>query len=172
MSTQRTQESVPSAAAPIMKKLPWVLGPLSILVTFRMSALTTLYFACTAISQYMQTMLFFIPAVRTWLNLPPLRPLVGRTSGATYQAPRTVNTTARPAASDEAADGSFSGSLKRAYKSARSMAGQASDDPEAKQKNYAKQYEERRRKAEAEDYLARREASRTKKTSKKKGGRD
>lgn len=99
--------------AKMMRIIPWVLGPLGILVTMNMAASVQLYLAMTAILQYFQTSLFHMAWVRRACGLPPLETLIENpkyqqqqrhrspfsnradfSQGVRYEAPRTIGTTA------------------------------------------------------------------------------
>lgn len=91
--------------ASIGKFLPWVIGPISIVVTIGMPAAIQVYFAAAAGLQYLQTTALHIPFIRSMCGLPELKrntdaPAVARSSpfprahAGTYQAPRTISTTA------------------------------------------------------------------------------
>lgn len=111
---------MPENQAKIMRVLPWVLGPIGTLVTMKWAAIVQLYLAVAAILQYAQTALWFQPAMRRWLGLPPLVPVDPRlgqprvspfsnvrsnnnnsSGGVQYQAPRTINTTASEASTQK-----------------------------------------------------------------------
>lgn len=114
---------MPAQQQKIFKMLPWLLGPIATIVTMKMAAAAQLYLAVAAILQYTQTTLLLKPAVRRWLGMPPLRlanqntqqPRIspfsnvhssnGRNGGVQYQAPRTINTTATEAGTQEPASG-------------------------------------------------------------------
>lgn len=87
-------------SAQMMKYMPWVIGPATILFTMSMPAIVQFYLAAASLLQYVQTALFRTPSVRTILGLPPMTPVLeaAQPSSAyrqgTYQAPRTVRTTA------------------------------------------------------------------------------
>lgn len=99
--------------ASMMRLLPWVLGPLTILFTMNLSATVQLYLASTAILQYVQTTAFHVAWVRRVCGLPPLEEMIenpkyqaskphqspfsrqaGQNQGIRYEAPRTITTTA------------------------------------------------------------------------------
>lgn len=109
--------------AAIMKPMAYVLGPLGFICTANFTSGVTFYFALGGISQFLQTWLGMQPWVRNYFNLSPMQvykddgstpknplaALFGSSNpprgpaGPTYQAPRTVNTTARSAAAPAAA---------------------------------------------------------------------
>lgn len=88
-----------SSQAAMGKVMPWIVGPVSLVVTIFLPATTQVYFIGTAFLQWAQAKLFFIPVVRKVFGLPPLITQDedgGGGGGGNYQAPRslTINTTA------------------------------------------------------------------------------
>lgn len=156
----------PPGTGAIMKILPWVLGPITILFTLKMSAAVTLYIACASLTQYLQSTIFFMPRVRALTGLPPLPPrntashrTVSSSKNATYQAPRTINTTARPTTDNTSTNGGLFSELKDARSSIKQTFDRYVGSESKGRKKYSDQYEQRRRKEEAEKFLARREAA-------------
>lgn len=78
------------------KLLPWILGPITIVFTIFMPAVTQIYFLTTSVLSYVQVLLFAAEPVRKLCGLPPLThaPQPGHGGGPSYQAPRALGTTA------------------------------------------------------------------------------
>jgi hypothetical protein len=160
----------PNQAA-FMKVMPFVLGPIAFLVTYKLGAAVQLLLASAAILQYIQVSVFHIGWVRRATGLPPLEelrhkggpagPRISPSSnpgGAQYQAPRTVNTTATESTSGsdnpvQAFKGAWSG-LQDKLKTYNEKSAVE------KTQNKAEEYEKRRTREEHENYLRRREAAR------------
>lgn len=167
---------MPGQAAGIMKALPWIIGPISILVTISMPANVVLFFAFASILQYVQTSIFFNHTTRAMFGLPPLHtthaasPYTSKFSNATYQAPRTVNTTAREKGKASKMDSlNPINKIKDVYgqltESVNNMQG---GDPKTRErKKAAGEFEAQRRKEEADKYFARRDMARYKQEKKK-----
>ncbi|PSR77509.1 60Kd inner membrane protein-domain-containing protein [Coniella lustricola] len=115
LSMQRALPFMSTDQARMMSKVPWVIGPIGILVTLNMASSVQLYLAAAAMLQYIQTLLWHIPLLRRLCGLPPLDEMVvnpnyqksssssssssnfystSSKGGAQYQAPRTIDTTA------------------------------------------------------------------------------
>ncbi|POS77124.1 oxidase assembly protein 1 [Diaporthe helianthi] len=156
--------------ASLMKVLPFILGPLGFVITYKMAAAVQLFFAATAILQYLQTTFFHIGWIRKAAGLPPLEDLKNNASGGPfpnpggmqYQAPRTIRTTATETKSTtdnpiEAFKDAWSG-LQNKMKQRKETNAQ-----KTAQKTAA-DYEKKRIQQEHEQFLKRREAARRKQT--------
>lgn len=167
--------------AAMMKIMPWVLGPITILVTISMPASVQLYFAAAAILQYFQTLLWHMPLVRKLCRLPPnlfpvnntteeptrpASPFVSRQG--TYQAPRTVATTATEHKPVETKMPQSPLSMWRDAKKKLedSVAPYIQDDGHL-QKQAKSKYEKRKLREDREGYLARTEDARSRQEQKK-----
>jgi hypothetical protein len=167
--------------AKIMRMAPWILGPVSFFVTWKMAASVQLFFAATALLQYVQTTLWHIPAVRRACGLPPLdevmqaarnapspfsagpraspvvKPSAANKTGVQYQAPRTVKTTATEARPDS--DNPIE-ALRDSWASVKEKMNKRSSNKSLNnEKTDAANYEKRRLREEHEQYLKRREAA-------------
>lgn len=145
-----------------MKILPYVLGPITIICTIKMSAGVTLYFACTSIFQYIQTSIFLNPNSRGMMGLPPLTPSspspnASATRNGQYQAPRTIKTTAKEADGDKE-EGIFDIYNSVRQQVSKAMGAEVNSDVK-KNKKISDDYEARRKREEAEEYFARRDAA-------------
>lgn len=157
--------------------IPWVIGPLSILVTLNFPASVQLYFASAAFMQYVQTTLWHMPLVRRLAGLPPqtvnseyqpkplLRsPFANRpaSQGPTYQAPRTINTTATEESSTSSTDETTAPRSPLAmFREAKASLMKTAEPWMAKksaktEKERAIAFEKQRKQKENADYLARR----------------
>lgn len=156
--------------AKIMSLAPWVIGPISFFITWKMSALVQVFFAATAVLQYIQTTLWHIPVVRRACGLPSLEEmtaaaaatpsLFGRARGAPqYQAPRTVSTTATPQAGSKGSDSPVE-AVRGVWGTTKEKWEQRNKAKEVKSmKAEATEYEKRRIREENEQYLRRRQAA-------------
>lgn len=175
--------------AQIMKVVPWVLGPISFFVTWKMVASVQLFFATTALLQYVQTTLWHLPAVRRACGLPSLEevsqlsrnapspfaaagPGAGGSSsspfakagaakgGIQYQAPRTVSTTATEGAAQKPDSSNPWEAAKDSWASLKEkMDKRAAGNSIKNEKSEAAKYEKKRLQEEHEQYLKRREAA-------------
>ncbi|KAK7749661.1 hypothetical protein SLS53_000239 [Cytospora paraplurivora] len=173
--------------AKLMRVVPWVIGPISFFVTWKMAASVQLFFATTALLQYVQTTLWHVPAIRRACGLPsleevqaaaksapspfpagprvsPVARATANKSGLQYEAPRTVNTTATEAAASTKPAGEDSDNPIEAFKGFWASTMEKLDKRKAtsnatKEKNEAAKYEQRRVREENEQYLRRREAA-------------
>ncbi|KUI71493.1 Mitochondrial inner membrane protein OXA1 [Cytospora mali] len=167
--------------AKIMGFVPWILGPISFFVTWKMTASVQLFFATTALLQYVQTTLWHVPAIRRACGLPTLEevqqaaktapspfgaagasPFVKASakSGMQYQAPRTVNTTATESGAAGKPDDNPIEALRDTW---AGVMDKWEKRKESKNMNSEKQdatnYEKKRIREEHEKYLRRREAA-------------
>lgn len=105
--TQRAAPFMTQQQAEMMKWMPWVIGPIGLVVTMNLQATVQLFLFLMAVGQYVQTAMFSVPLVRRWCGLPPLEALMvnpaaqqiraspfSAPGGMQYQAPRTIKTTA------------------------------------------------------------------------------
>lgn len=151
-----------SSTAAIGKIIPWVIGPLMLVITSFLPAFTQFYFAVAGFLQWGTARVFFFPEVRKYLGLPPLIPRDGQSpsgSGPQYLAPRTrtVATTAvEHAPPAPPADKSISSLFKQAKKEVGEMfrSTRARMDKEVDKMN--KEQEEWRKERETEEYKKRR----------------
>ncbi|CAN8095873.1 unnamed protein product [Discula destructiva] len=205
LSMKRSLPFMNQEQAAMGKIIPWVVGPLSIIITLNFPSSVQLYFAAAAGLQYVQTTLWHIPVVRSLMGLPPLELLNpdfdrksaagarrashfvnnnnnnnnnnSRGSGPTYQAPRTVKTTAteqksssstttrgeRPAEKAEKAAGGAFSIFRQAKEQVMKQAAPMIEKKEIKkrQEDLVK-YEKERRQQENAEYLARLQQQRAK----------
>lgn len=151
-----------------MKVTPFILGPLGFFITFKMAASVQVFFAATAILQFLQTTFFHIGWIRSAAGLPPLDELKHNASGGPgpipnpgriqYQAPRTINTTATESTSDS--DNPVQ-AFKGAWSSLQDKLKKRSENNAQKNtQRTAADYEKKRIQEEHEQYLRRREAAR------------
>lgn len=180
-SIKRSMPFMSPQQAKIMRMVPWILGPVSFFVTWKMAASVQLFFAATAFLQYVQTTLWHIPAVRRVCGLPPLeevmqtarkapspfaagaraspviRPSAANKAGVQYQAPRTVKTTATEAKPDS--DNPIE-ALRDSWASVKEKMNKRSSNKSLNnERTDAADYEKRRLREEHEQYLKRREAA-------------
>ena len=150
--------------AKIMSIVSLVMAPISGLVTIYFPAGLQLFFFMTGALQYLQTWVFYQPWLRRWAGLPPLTPVSPaqpQTSpfsaqSASWQAPRTISTTATPARTASFSD--IRDSLKGGIRSASEKISRSAEGNKKKQlRKQASDYEERRALEEEEKYHARQE---------------
>ncbi|KAL1858941.1 hypothetical protein VTK73DRAFT_7737 [Phialemonium thermophilum] len=173
--------------AKMMKLGAIIMGPLSLIVTIYFPAGLQFFFLVTGALQYLQTWLFYRPWLRRWANLPPLKPVAAAAApdgprvspfsggaaaatSATWQAPRTISTSARPVSSatdaSEAAAASGASllkqgsevlsSVKSGLKAFQEKVGASAESKKRKKElEDAQKYEERRRLEEEQRYYAR-----------------
>lgn len=176
--------------AKMMRFMPWVLCPLTFLVTMNMAGSVQLFLAATAVLQYIQTTLWHNPIIRSSIGLPPLEEVVGNptpmkplnspfsnmASGVHYEPPRTITTTAtetdqqRKKVDTNPFD--YFKNIKKSIDAAKSGAGGYLDKYKAKtaaqnEKKSAADFEQRRIQEEKEKYWARRESQQFKRQQKK-----
>lgn len=156
-----------------MRVVPYILGPLGFFITWKMGAAVQLYFAATAILQFLQTTFFHVAWIRKAAGLPPLEEMKQNASGGPagprvspfanrggiqYQAPRTINTTATENTPESdnpitAVKGAWAGIQDKLKKRSEVSA-------QRNIKRDADLFEEKRIQEEHEQYLRRREAAR------------
>lgn len=159
--------------AKIMKFLPWVFGPIGFLATMGMPASVQIFLAASAVLQVGQTRLLMIPLVRRAVGLPALElENHGNTArtGATYQPPRTMSTTARESSESESEKALKSNNPFQYFKSSYGEAKEAvssqfnkytnnSQDPVAARAREAKaaevEYEQQRLRKQHNEYMER-----------------
>ncbi len=148
--------------AKMIKSMGMVMVPLSIVATVSLPSGVQVYFLISSLLQWLQTKLFYIPAFRKWTGLPPLK-LGGdvdtgpKAPVGSWQAPRVLNTTARPATQEGNKGGIFS-SMKGALETTTEKASQMQKKSDAKAAvRKAAEYEEKRALEEKERLIARRE---------------
>lgn len=155
--------------ATFMKFMPFILGPITFIVTLNFPAAVQIYFATAAILQYVQTTIWHIPAVRSLCGLPPLEttiinpeyqkspasPFANRQG--IYQAPRTVNTTATEQKADEEQKGMTSPFAM--FRDARKQVGESLSSFKRTaaqvEKDAAVRFEKRRIQEDHDRYVAR-----------------
>ncbi|KAG8156293.1 hypothetical protein KVR01_013828 [Diaporthe batatas] len=169
LSIQRGIPYMSAQQAGFMKIVPFVLGPVSFIITYKMGAAVQLYFAVTAIFQYLQTTLFHVGWIRKAAGLPPLEELKHNASGGPvpgagspgsmqYQAPRTINTTATeaPTGTDNPVK-----AFKEAWGGIKEKINKRNENNAQKStQKTAVDYEKKRLQQEHEQFLRRREAAR------------
>lgn len=144
----------------MLKALPWILGPITILCTYNMSAAVTLYFASTSVLQFFQTLFFASDTTRSLIGLSPMAKPKQQSDGAKYEAPRANSDKSLPIF------GAIQDIKSSVQKSMDAVQGSSADSRQ--QKKEIADYEARRRKQDAEDYFARREAKERKQGKNKK----
>lgn len=175
--------------ATIMKFVPWFLGPVSFFVTWKMAASVQLFFATTALLQYVQTTLWHVPSIRRICGLPPLEEMMAAAKsapspfasgprihpakaagGIQYQAPRTVNTTATSTTAGAAAADSDNpiAAARESWASVKEKWDKRNATKDINSgKAEATDYEKKRLREENEQYLKRREAAAARDSRKK-----
>jgi YidC/Oxa1 family membrane protein insertase len=163
-----------------MKLLGYVMTPLSLFFTMNFSAGLQLFLLTTGGLQALQSMLLLQPGFRKMVGLPPIArtvPVGGRpaplsASGTSWQAPRTLTTTATTV--DTGKVGivqDATNSAKQARESLTQKLKEYTDKGDVKAaKAKAKKYEERRALEEKERYYARMEEQRLKALEKQQRG--
>jgi len=165
--------------------LAYVITPFSAIVVLKMAAAFQWFILVGSVLQYLQTSLFFMPAVRRWANLPPLTPggssspsgpqgpmasmLRNNAAQASWEAPRTIDTTAQvqPEFVKEGKK-AFNG-LKGAFQSAASKASDHMGKQAVKaQREKAATYESKRALQEKEAFYRRQEEKNIKRQMKGK----
>lgn len=170
--------------AQMMKMVSYVIIPLSVLVTIKMSAGLQFFFVVSAVLQYAQSALFYNSIVRRWANLPPVERYVSAGpdgkgaqmspfsnaagaagTGSGWQPPRggTVDTTARPAPSpeEEGGGGGKKGAnplseMKDTFTGMRGKVNKYQENQSKKlERERAMKYEQKRQLEEKERYYAR-----------------
>lgn len=201
--TIRANHLIPQRALPFMSEdqakmmqfLPWVLCPLGFLVTMNLAASVQLFLGATAILQYIQTVVWHIPIVRSACGLPPLEDTIenakfkkprtspfsnmnqqGTPNGVHYEPPRTISTTASEVGQETKKSSTnpldYFKNITKSMQAAKSGAGGYIDKYKVKtaarnEKQTAADYEKRRVREENEKYWARREDKEFKRQQKK-----
>ncbi|KAJ4423788.1 hypothetical protein N0V82_001527 [Gnomoniopsis sp. IMI 355080] len=170
LTVKRSLPFMAAEQAKMMKMLPWILGPIGFVVSLSFPAAVQVYFAATALLTYWQTTLLHNSLVRKWTGLPPLdqltvnpeymkkppvNPFVNMKS--TYQAPRTVDTTATEQKPEEKKEGLKSpfAMFREARKGMTDTIEKYTSDPEKSEREAALKYEKQRRQEENDRYMAR-----------------
>jgi YidC/Oxa1 family membrane protein insertase len=167
---------MPADTANIMKLMGYVMTPVTLFFTMKFSAGLQLFLLTTGVLQAVQSTLLLRPWFRKMAGLPPLERHDKATplspGAASWQAPRTLTTTAATVDADKGG----------VFREAKSTARQARDTLTQKLKEYtdkgdvkeamakAKKYEERRALEEKERYYARMEEQRLKALEKQRKG--
>jgi membrane protein insertase Oxa1/YidC/SpoIIIJ len=155
---------MPPAQGKMMKGIAVVMAPLTLYFTLAFPAGLQLFFLVTGGLQSFQSWVFFQPWFRRAVGLPlldrnPTKPATSRFA-PTYEAARTVNTTATPVN-----DGIVSGKLadvKDGLKAVQNRVDQYQQKQESKKAvSNIKEYEEKRRAEEQARYYARIEEQRS-----------
>jgi YidC/Oxa1 family membrane protein insertase len=163
---------MPADTANLMKLMGYVMTPVSLFFTLNFSAGLQLFLLTSGGLQALQSMLLLKPWFRKLVGLPPLvrtvQPAAAplSASSGSWQAPRTLSTTATTVSAGGKANNVFE-EAKSTAKQARATLTQKlkdySDKGDAKQAiAKAKAYEERRALEEKERYYARMEEQRLK----------
>lgn len=145
-----------------------VMVPISILVTVWLPASVQLFILLSGGLQYLQTWLLHQGWLRQRLGLVPLVPTgQAPTSTGSWQPPRTIDTTGRPAEAPKSE--SIYSTLKGGISSASEKVGDYSGKKE-RDGNVAKaqKYEEKRSLQENEQYFARREEKAAKRAAQRR----
>ncbi|KAF3771336.1 hypothetical protein M406DRAFT_33785, partial [Cryphonectria parasitica EP155] len=186
-SMQRALPFMAAEQANMMKKLPWILGPIGIIVTLKMAAAVQLFFAMAALMQYIQTTLWHMPIIRRLCGLPPLDIMIENANylkqsgpvqtgpgGVQYQPPRTIKTTASettPANKPKEASPQFENPLTFFRDMRQKMSDKVSEYQASSgvtdEKKAANEYEARRMREENEKYWARRDEQKWRQEQKK-----
>ncbi|KAI3393080.1 hypothetical protein diail_4751 [Diaporthe ilicicola] len=163
--------------AAFMKVVPWVLGPLGFFITWKLAATVQIFFAATAILQFIQTTFFHVGWIRNICGLPPLdemrhnasggpagpgpSPSSSNRGGMQYQAPRTIDTTARETTKSDVDSNNPIKVFQGAWTGLQDKLKERTKASSQKNtKKEAAEYEKKRVQEEHEQYLRRRRAAR------------
>ncbi|KAJ4388914.1 hypothetical protein N0V93_006376 [Gnomoniopsis smithogilvyi] len=182
LSIKRSLPFMASEQATLMKFAPFILGPIGFFVTISFPAAVQVYFASAAVLQYFQTALWHIPIVRKLCGLPPLEstiinpayqkpasPFANRQG--TYQAPRTVDTTAteqKPQEKKEAVKSPLA-MFRDAKKQVSQTMSKYKKDAAQAQREAERKYAEEKAQEEKNQYLARKAEAERKQAQKRAG---
>ncbi|KAK3941033.1 mitochondrial inner membrane protein OXA1 [Diplogelasinospora grovesii] len=160
----------------MMKMMGVVMLPLSLVVTIYLPSGLQFYFLMTGALQWLQSWIFYQGWFRSWVGLNPLNktatgataaisPSASTTAGS-WQPPRTIQTTARPAEAAPEQESMFN-SIRGGIEAAKEKLSNYNERGQrSKAVQAAREYEERRALEEKERLIARREE----KLMKKRGG--
>lgn len=169
---------MPPDQANLMKLFGYVMTPLTLWFTINFSAGLQLFLLTTGFFQALQSWLFLQPAFRSMVGLPPMNKITAiaakpfSASGTTWQAPRTMSTTAT--AVEDGKLGLVDDAKDSAKKAKASLTQKLRDynakgDVKERARKAAK-YEEKRALEERERYYARMEEMRLKALEQKQKG--
>jgi len=161
--SQITWPYMAEAQQKTMKTMSFVIIPVGVLATLWIPAGLQFYFLLTASLQWLQSAAFYNPTLRRLLGLGPLHlggvdPSAPKPKPGTWQAPRTLETTAKVVETEEPKASSALAGLKETAAVAREKIGEYNQKSKKKSAaSLARELEERRALQEQEELIARRE---------------
>ncbi|KAK0652731.1 60Kd inner membrane protein-domain-containing protein [Cercophora newfieldiana] len=152
----------PSQVATV-RSFAFVIVPVGVLATLWVPSGIQFYFVCTALLQWLQSAAFYNHSFRRLMGLPPLHlggvdPNAPKPQPGTWQAPKTLETSARPVEiKKEEPAGGFA-NIKDTLSTAKEKLSEYNEKSSRRSaRQSADELEEKRALQEEEEYLARRE---------------